>query len=116
MPDKISFSDLRAANSARAVEWSKPLGSGTAEILFRSNELGGETGEALNVVKKYVRYTSGVAGGVNAEESRAALAEELADVVICADRVAEYFGINLAEAVAEKFNKTSDKHGFKTHL
>lgn len=44
------------------------------------------------------------------------LAEELADVVICADLCAVSAGIDLGAAVVAKFNATSEKVGLTTML
>lgn len=77
--------------------------------LYQATELGGEVGEALNVVKKLERERRGMVG------SRATvvqLADELADVVICTDNLAARFGIDLGAAVVNKFNASSEKNGF----
>lgn len=113
-----SFEHLREINTERATEWG---GADTStndgflvELLFRSNELGGECGEAQNEAKKLARMYLDMPGGKSAAEAAQALANEIADTIICCDRLAEMFGIDLAEAVAKKFNATSDKHGFNT--
>lgn len=106
----ISFEGLNVANATRAPEW----GGKPASIEFKAIELGGEAGECLNKVKKYLRNVEGMVGGVNLDTTREEVADELGDVVICADLLAEKLGINLGEAVMRKFNKTSDKHGFTT--
>ncbi len=70
-------------------------------------------GEACNVVKKLERERHGWRG------SRATLddlAQELADVVICADLCAVTAGIDLDAAVVAKFNATSRKQGLSTLL
>lgn len=46
----------------------------------------------------------------------AALAAELADVVICVDLLAMHYGIDLAAAVVAKFDATSVKMGLSTRL
>lgn len=113
-----TFGLLREVNTRRAVEWG---GADTStetgfliELLFRSNELGGECGEAQNEAKKLARSYLGMPGGKDSAEAEEALANEIADTIICCDRLAELFDIDLAAAVARKFNKTSDKHGFET--
>lgn len=107
---KLTFEKLRHVNAARGAQWDgKP--AHIDDLSFRAMELGGETGEALNVAKKLVRQLNGRVGGMDMETARVALAEELADVVICADRVAEVLGIDLEAATVAKFNKTSRKHG-----
>jgi NTP pyrophosphatase (non-canonical NTP hydrolase) len=106
----LTFETLREANARRGAQWDgKP--AALDDLSFRAMELGGECGEALNVAKKLVRELSGRVGGLTLEQARPMLAEELADVVICVDRVAEALGIDLAPAIVGKFNKTSRKHG-----
>lgn len=74
------------------------------DVLFFGVELGGETGEALNKLKKIVREELGIAGS---RATVAELAEELADVIICCDLVAQFYAIDLEKAIRLKFNKTS---------
>lgn len=70
----------------------------------------GELGEAANVVKKLNRVRDGIPGNAQSEaELRAALREEVADVFIYLDLLAQSQGFDLADAVREKFNKTSRK-------
>ena len=102
--------DLRAANFARQAEWDT---DGQITLSYRGNELAGEVGEACNVIKKLERERMGIAGS---RANLADLAEELADVIICADLIAMQLGIDLNRAVAEKFNKTSEKVGLTTRL
>lgn len=113
-PFPLSLLDLREANAARHVEWWEP---GTdhpgVSLGFRGLELGGEVGEALNVIKKIERERLGIKGSRDTLEQ---LAEELADVVICADLVAMDTGIDLGVAVARKFNATSEKVGLKARI
>lgn len=104
------FAKLRAANRARQAEWDVDQ---KITLSYRGNEMGGECGEALNVIKKLERERLGIRG------SRATvkqLGEELADVVICADLIAMAEGIDLEAAVAEKFNATSEKVGLQTRM
>jgi NTP pyrophosphatase (non-canonical NTP hydrolase) len=104
------LSALRAANIKRQVLWCPDE---APDLSFRGNELGGEVGEALNVIKKLERERHGWRGSRDSTEH---LAEELADVVICADLCAITAGIDLASAVVAKFNATSDKVGIPVHL
>lgn len=114
---------LRETNRIRSNEWGgdkKPIRSQTdqklIETLFRAVELGGEVGEALNEAKKLARGYMGMKGSKPEKDAVGALEEELADVIICTDRLAELFDIDLDDAVVKKFNKTSDKYGLKTKL
>lgn len=110
VPTGWTLADLHAANIARQDEWcpdQKP------DLSFRGNELGGEVGEALNVIKKLERERLGWRGSRDTVEH---LAEELADIVICADLCAITADIDLYEAVVRKFNATSEKIGMATRL
>jgi len=108
--DGNTFNTLRAANRARQAEWDKDA---RITLSYRLNELAGETGEACNVGKKIERERLGIAGSRDTIEH---LAEELADVVICADLVAMGEGVDLEAAVVNKFNATSEKVGLDTRL
>jgi len=106
----VTFSTLREANITRDIEW----GAGQKfSLSYRGNELAGEVGEACNILKKLDRERMGLVGSRADLEK---LADELADVVICVDLAAMDVGIDLAAAVARKFNMTSDKNGLKTKL
>lgn len=104
------FDALRSANQARQQEWDQ---DNRITIEYRGNELAGEVGEACNVIKKIARERLGIRGS---RASLAQLAEELADVVICADLIAMDAGISLARAIADKFNATSEKYGLATRI
>ncbi len=106
----LSFDRLRNVSGERALEWNK---GEPGPLSFAMMELAGETGEACNAAKKMARHEMGWVGG---NTDTQALAEELADVVICADLAAAQVGIDLGEAVRMKFNKTSEKHGFTQRL
>lgn len=107
----LDFGSLRQANLARAKEWN-PTGADTGPG-FAGLELAGEVGELCNLIKKAERVRLGLKGGSVAPER---IAEELADVVICADLVGIALGIDLSDAVRTKFNATSQEKGFTTQL
>jgi NTP pyrophosphatase (non-canonical NTP hydrolase) len=72
----------------------------------------GELGEAANVAKKLNGVRDGIPGNTATQgELLAALREEVADVFIYLDLLAQSQGFSLADAVREKFNKTSRKLG-----
>jgi len=100
---------LREANRIREKEWDA---NSRIDLSYRGNELGGECGEAQNIIKKLERERLGLRGTRTTIER---LAEELADVLICADLIAMHFEIDIEEAVHKKFNMTSDKYNLKTH-
>lgn len=106
----LTLNGLRVANTARQREWDP---SDAITLAYRGNELAGEVGEACNVIKKLERERLGIRG------SRAgldALAEELADVLICLDLIAMQAGIDLGDATMRKFNATSEKYGLETRF
>lgn len=101
---------LRQANVHRQIEWDR---NNQITLAYRGNELAGEVGEACNIIKKLERERLGIKGSRATVEQ---LAEELADVVICADLIAMHTGIDLEEAIVAKFNATSKKVGLKTRM
>ena len=106
----MDFQTLREANTRRQQEWDP---HGKLDIAYRGNELAGECGEACNVIKKIERARRGLRG------SRATLdqlADELADVIICVDLIAQYEGIDLWEAVKRKFNRTSQENSLNERI
>lgn len=109
-PEIVSYDLLRNANEARGEEWQ---GDTLLPASFWGVEMAGEVGEACNVIKKLERERMGLRGSRATVEQ---LAEELADVVICADLVAMRYGIDLDRAIALKFNATSEKVGLKTRM
>jgi NTP pyrophosphatase (non-canonical NTP hydrolase) len=110
-PDRRrDHSSLRSANQARQKEWDQ---DNQITLAYRGNELAGEVGEACNIIKKLERERMGIRGS---RASVGDLADELADIVICADLIAMQAGIDLETAVSEKFNATSAKVGLKTRM
>ena len=101
---------LRQVNSARLEAWED---DDKADALFHATELGGEVGEVLNVAKKLHREAMGWRGSRATVDD---LAEEIGDVLICLDKLAAQFGIDLAEATTQKFDKTSDDVGLPHKL
>ena len=112
----MDFATLRAANLSRCARWhSRGLSEWSLSDWFTATM--GELGEAANIAKKLNRERDGIAGNTQtADELRAELADEIADVAIYLDILAASEGIDLAEAIARKFNKTSEKVGFPERL
>lgn len=105
------YETLREANIARQAEWTS--NGAVLSLSFAGNELAGEVGEVCNVIKKLDREALGLPGSRDTVEH---LSEELADVLICVDLIAMRFGIDTDQAVARKFNATSEKVGLNTRL
>jgi len=110
MAQPITLSHLHVANALRNEAWDP---HNKLDLTFKGLELAGEVGEACNVIKKLTREQLDMAGTRDTVDH---LAEELADVVICASLVANKAGIDLSAAVAAKFNATSDKLNFNVRL
>ncbi len=106
----MKFSDLRAANVTRQKEWP---GNDQADIAFRGLEVAGEFGEVAEALKKYLRGQRGIKGTTATLDN---VASEMADSIIALDLLADLMGIDLGEAVARKFNATSEKYGLKTRI
>lgn len=84
-----------------------------------SNEMGGECGEAQNVVKKLRRVETGVQlkpGAPTEGELLDKLGDELADVIITACNLANFYGLKLTPYTIRKFNQTSEDYGFPHRL
>lgn len=73
----------------------------------------GELGEAANVAKKLNRVRDGTPGNNKTEwELKEQFKEEIADVFIYLDLLAQSQGFCLEEVVIAKWNKTSNKLGY----
>lgn len=116
MSEGLTFAILRAANLSRCGRWH-PRGLNEWSLSDWFTATMGELGEAANIAKKLNRHRDGIAGNVLTEqELRAELADEIADVAIYLDILAASEGIDLAAAIASKFNRTSEKVGFPERL
>lgn len=114
----MDFAQLRAINVRRCIDgWKHPLNSWS--VAEWGNATAGEVGEACNIAKKLLRQRTGLVGN-NASTTEASLkqelADEIADFVIYADLWSASEGIDLAEAIRSKFNRTSAKLGFTEQL
>lgn len=127
----LTFQEMRDANRTRCAqafhkveEWSNS---------DWGNALAGEFGEvaqelleiqnlqlqffaklrACDTIKKQLRQMEGDAAYLELQKK---LAKELADVVLYADLLAEAMGVDLGEAVREKFNEVSVKRNSEIRL
>jgi NTP pyrophosphatase (non-canonical NTP hydrolase) len=103
---------LRIASSDRARFFPDYKRLLAKDVLYYSNALAGEVGEACNVVKKMERGDA-LARGVPVRD---ALSDELADVLIQLDLLAQAAGINLRNALITKFNVKSSEMGANIFL
>lgn len=106
----LTFGELRQANNTRQMEWP---GNEKADVAFRAIEVAGEFGEVSEAVKKHLRAERGIKGSTATPMD---VADEMADAIIALDLLAAELGIDLSEAVARKFNRTSVKYGMQTRL
>lgn len=112
----LSFSELRRANVSRALKWHQGATKWSGSDWFTATA--GELGEAGNLVKKLNRWRDGIQTNRDPSpcELTEALAVELADTVIYLDLLADHFGINLATAIADKFNLVSRRQGWEIFI
>jgi NTP pyrophosphatase (non-canonical NTP hydrolase) len=76
--------------------------------------LAGEVGEAANIIKKLNRVRDGIPGNRETpDELEDALGDELADIAIYLDLLAQAAGFDLERLREAKFRKTSAKIGYK---
>lgn len=106
----LDLDKLRDANIRRDKEWNPDK---KLTPLFRATELGGEVGEALNIVKKLERERLNIKGSRTTKEM---LAGELADILICVDLLAMEYEIDLSQALRNTFNATSEKQNLSVKL
>lgn len=114
----LTFAELRETSLARCNRWH-PTGIGEWSLSDWFTATMGELGEAANVGKKLNRIRDGIVGNTCSDSEgalRSQLADELADVAIYLDILAASEGIDLALAIARKFNRTSEKVGFPERL
>lgn len=117
----LTFSRLSEVNAQRAGKWHSGFpvwNSGGWTGGDWSNAMCGEAGEAANVVKKLRRAECGRPGSKDAPPDQLIrnLGAELADMIIYADLLASYYGIDLGAAVTGKFNAVSMREGFEERL
>jgi len=120
LADSLTFDQLREMNWRRANEFFGDVDEWS--LLERAGEMTGEAGEAANFAKKLKRgwkIENGERIPFTPEERHELImefAKELADVIITTDLCAAPEGINLGEAVREKFNEKSEKWGCSLRL
>ena len=73
----------------------------------------GEMGELCNILKKMNRQMS---SDPSCDHLREKASEEIADTVIYLDIIAAKLGLSLQACIRNKFNYTSEKHGFSEKL
>lgn len=114
----LNFDTLRRANIARLPQFknkkgnpahSEPDGSDWSPAQWLQAAMG-ELGEYANFRKKYER------GDISLEEFNAEAGKELADVQIYLDILAFQLGVDLGQAVINKFNEVSTRVGASVYI
>lgn len=115
----LSFDEVTASNRARCERWHPGFPNddewSTADW---SNAMCGEAGELANVVKKLRRHECGLAnnGDPTPDELREKAADEIADVFLYLNLLAEKLGIDMPAAIVDKFNRVSELQEFPERL
>ena len=118
MTNGLSFRTLRDANEQRLPLFKNAQGETAHEKTDGSDwsiaewlqAAVGEVGELANVLKKVRR------GDLTMDEAKADISKELADVVIYWDILAKQLGVDLGEAVRQKFNEVSRRVGAQVFI
>lgn len=108
----LTFNDFQSINKERAAFWHGPESVPWTGADW-GNAMGGECGEAQNVIKKLRRVETSVVGQNDPPPADLVrkLGDELADTITYAFLVADHYGIDVGEAVARKFNAISEREG-----
>lgn len=114
MNDPLTFAAFATANRTRCRRWHGPDSEAWTGADW-SNAMCGEAGEAANVVKKLRRLETHANPGPDDPpefELRNMLADEIGDVIAYVFLLADHYSIDVATAVAQKFNRVSARQGF----
>jgi NTP pyrophosphatase (non-canonical NTP hydrolase) len=111
-----SMAHISIISLKRALRWH-PAGLRSWSLSDWYTALAGECGEAGNVIKKLNRVRDGIVGNKETpEQLRQSLGDELADVYLYLDLLAQAAEIDLPAAIERKFNAVSERHGFPERL
>lgn len=105
---KLTFDALKKANKKRQGDIYKVCKDWNH--LHYALAVTGELGELCNLLKKVER------GSLTMAEAKQDIADELADVQIYLDNLAQSLNIDLGEATRNKFNSRSKEKGSKVKL
>ena len=111
----LTFERLRYANLTRCLDSYHPLDEWS--LCDWATAAAGEMGEVCGVVKKARRLGHDDDLVLDDHVDLVAdLSDEIADVVVYLDLLAARAGVDLASAIARKFNATSEKVGSAVRL
>jgi len=106
----MTFDELNDANTQRCVQAFHPVDHWSPSDWGCA--MAGECGEACNNIKKLRRLEGSYYSRENERDDTKlidAIMDEIADMVIYADLLSTRLERNLADAIREKFNRTSDQ-------
>ena len=110
---------LRLTNRTRCERWHDPDRKNEWNLADWSNAMVAEAGEMAGKIKKIRRLETNTVSR-ESEQDREELiqmvADEMADVIIYMDLLADRLAIDLETATREKFNRTSVEFGFPERL
>ena len=110
----LSLFALREANIKRQAERrANHMDGSMIDAEFRCIEFSGEAGEVADAFKKHLRWKRGIEGKTATLRD---IADEMGDTLITLDLLAMELGIDLAAAVQNKFNESSDALNLNTKL
>lgn len=113
--------DVQAINVQRAQRWHSGNFHEWSGLEW-AGALCGEAGEAANICKKLRRIESRIDGNawsdrpMDGAQLVRALAGECADVFLYLTLLASRYGIDLSQAIRDKFNAKSEEMGFPERL
>lgn len=122
VPEPLTFARVHEVNRERCNEWHDGFPNNTDGWTGAdwSNAMQGESGEFGNVVKKLRRLEFGLRGSKGEDKDRdvllAKLAKEAADTFLYLDLTCTFYGVNLAEAIIQKFNQVSEEQNLPQRL
>lgn len=112
----LTFKQVSHISLNRCNRWH-PGGINSWSLSDWGVALAGEVGEVCDVIKKLNRVRDGMGGNkLQPHELQAALREEIADVFLYLDLLAQAAGVDLAAAIRAKFNSVSQRMDFPERL
>ncbi len=121
MNNQLTFNELRVASLSRCEKWH-PEGINSWSLSDWAVATAGEFGELCNLIKKKNRTRDGIGGNktsdhvLSDEEIKIQIKREIGDTAIYLDLLAASEGIDLGEAIRDKFNEVSERAGFSERL
>lgn len=113
-PASLSFKAMREANVQRCNRWH-PEGINSWSASDWITAITGELGELASLIKMRNRERDGLPGN-KFSPTKEQIAKEAADVFMYLDLFCAAHGIELDEAVRQKFNEVSERVGFPDRI